>query len=450
MRHLHENFHKKFKNPDLGILLWQAACATTEDVYLDTIKKMRDINEKAVDWLLKEAEPQFWIECYFEGNCYGHLTSNIAESFNSTILTAHEQPILAMLETIRQQLTDWFTARRLLEAKTPGGLISTVLNQLNELTKRAWRSRRARESIPGELFEITSNETGRKYLVNLNLHTCSCRAWQSMGIPLQSHTFSHPQSSIVRSRLYESFFTLNTFRKTYNNAIIPPSISDLGAMTAGPLPPPQPVNDADKSSDDDEDDSEEDEDDSKDKSILPPLFGVSQADQERREQKLKRKGGGLGGVPSGGLRSADCAVQSDISISSSHFSGFIQRGPARGLLFSMSSWHKEEEYICFNDLFSFLMKDFKFVTWWLVLKFKTGAWLFLQIRVFSWLFLKFTLNSIAPLQMEDRRILCRSCILVVVAPISFLWVSKQILWGNWDIAAQQRSQETGCRPQKRK
>jgi len=32
------------------------------------------------------------------------------------------------------------------------------------------------------------------------------------------------------------------------------------------------------------------------------------------------------------------------------------------------------------------------VTWWLVLKFKTGAWLFLQIRVFSWLFLKFTLK----------------------------------------------------------
>ena len=110
MRHLHENFHKKFKHPDLGILLWQAARAITEDVYLDTIKKMRDINEKAVDWLLKEAKPEFWAECYFEGNRYGHLTSNIAESFNSKILTVCEQPILAMLETIHQQLMDWFTA----------------------------------------------------------------------------------------------------------------------------------------------------------------------------------------------------------------------------------------------------------------------------------------------------------------------------------------------------
>ena len=124
MHHLHENFHKKFKHPDLGILLWQAARATTEDVYLDTIKKMRDINENAVDWLLKEAKPEFWVECYFEGNRYGHLTSNIAKSFDSKILTARKQPILAMLETIRQQLMDWFTARRLLEAKTPGALVS--------------------------------------------------------------------------------------------------------------------------------------------------------------------------------------------------------------------------------------------------------------------------------------------------------------------------------------
>src|SRR5437773_11609875 len=101
MRHLHENFHKKFKHPDLGILLWQAARATTEDVYLDTIKKRRDINEKAMDWLIKEAKQEFLLECYFEGNRYSQLTSIIAQSFNSKILTSHEQPILEMLDTIR-------------------------------------------------------------------------------------------------------------------------------------------------------------------------------------------------------------------------------------------------------------------------------------------------------------------------------------------------------------
>jgi SWIM zinc finger len=294
MRHLHENFHKKFKHPDLGILLWQAARATTEDVYLDTIKKMRDINEKAVDWLLKEAKPEFWVECYFEGNRYGHLTSNIAESFNSKILTAREQPILAMLETIRQQLMDWFTARRLLEAKTPGFLVSTVLNQLNELTKRARKYRRARESIPGVLFEITSNETGRQYLVNLDLHTCSCHAWQSTGYPC-----SHALSVILTRQLSvddytKSFFTLDAFRKTCSNVIIPPSISNLGAMTAGPLPPPEPADCADESSDEEVDSEEDDnghEDDSEEESILPPTVHrqPGRLRKERTEAEKERR-----------------------------------------------------------------------------------------------------------------------------------------------------------------
>ena len=117
---------------------------------------------------------------------------------------------------------DWFTARQLLEAKTPGALVSTVLNQLNELTIHARKYRRARESIPGILFEITSNETGRKYLVNLDLCTCSCRAWQSTGYPC-----SLALSVILTHRLpvhdnTESFFTLEAFRKMYANAIILP------------------------------------------------------------------------------------------------------------------------------------------------------------------------------------------------------------------------------------
>src|SRR5205814_10111934 len=138
----------------------------------------------------------------------------------SKIVTARDEPILVMLETIRQQLMDWCTAPQLLEAKTPGNLISTVLNQLNELTKRARKYRRARESIPGVLFEITSNETDHKYLVNLNLHTCSCRAWQSTGYPC-----SHALSVILTHRLLvhdytAPFFTLEAFQKMYANPII--------------------------------------------------------------------------------------------------------------------------------------------------------------------------------------------------------------------------------------
>ena len=140
MRHLHENFHKKFKHPDLQKLLWKAAQAITREDFDDALAKMT-INDKAVPWLLNEAKPEYWVELYFRGNHWGHFMSNIAESLNKWILIAREQPILAMFETIRHQLMDWFTARRQQDAgNTQSILVQNIANQiqtlLNDRTRR--------------------------------------------------------------------------------------------------------------------------------------------------------------------------------------------------------------------------------------------------------------------------------------------------------------------------
>ena len=60
--------------------------------------------------------------------------SNIAESLNKWILIAREQPILAMFETIRHQLMDWFTARRQQDAgNTQSILVQNIANQIQTL-----------------------------------------------------------------------------------------------------------------------------------------------------------------------------------------------------------------------------------------------------------------------------------------------------------------------------
>ena len=38
--------------------------------------------------------------------------ANIVESLNSWLMSAREQPLLPMIETIRQELMDWFEQRR--------------------------------------------------------------------------------------------------------------------------------------------------------------------------------------------------------------------------------------------------------------------------------------------------------------------------------------------------
>ena len=174
LRYLEDNMHKQFKHPDLKKLLWKAARATTESDFNKCLQDMRLINPDYVDWLLATAKPEHWADLYFKGKRYCYLTSNIAEAFNVRLMAAREMPILAMLEEIRDQLIDWFAARRHKEDNTVGAIVSRVALQIQKLTnERARRYRYMRSSE--ELYEIKSKETLAEYIVNFTTQTCSCR-----------------------------------------------------------------------------------------------------------------------------------------------------------------------------------------------------------------------------------------------------------------------------------
>lgn len=179
LRHLEENMHKSYKHPELKKLLWKAARATTEEDFNANLEAMKTINPECHAWLLRTANPAHWADLYFTGRWFGHLTSNIAEAFNSKILIAREMPILAMLEEIRHQLMDWFAQRRVLEDGTSGAIVSRVAKEIQTLCSERARRYRCRVSDrENTLYEIMSQETMGEYIVNLVAQTCSCRVWQ--------------------------------------------------------------------------------------------------------------------------------------------------------------------------------------------------------------------------------------------------------------------------------
>jgi len=135
---------------------------------------MAEINPKAVSWLLEHTETKHRTELYFPSRCYGHLTSNIAESLNSWILKAREKPILAMFEQICHQLMRWYLARRSLEDKTQGLLVAKATDFLQYITNNHARRYCSVAFIPNVLFEVKSMETQRNYIVNLTEKTCTC------------------------------------------------------------------------------------------------------------------------------------------------------------------------------------------------------------------------------------------------------------------------------------
>ena len=108
LKHLEKNLKSTYKNPTLTTILWQMAASKTPDEFKKLFKKFQEISPQAAQWLLDEADPKYWVDCYFPGQRYGHYTSNIAESLNFWLLVAREQPLRPMMETIRMKMMDWF------------------------------------------------------------------------------------------------------------------------------------------------------------------------------------------------------------------------------------------------------------------------------------------------------------------------------------------------------
>jgi hypothetical protein len=155
---------------------------------------------------------------------YGHITSNIAESFNSAILEAREKPILQMFEHMRRHLMEWFAQRRQIDTNVPNGqiVVSKAFQKIQELT--AWQARRYRmiDASPDKVFEVLSLTTNNGYTVKLLFQTCTCFEWESTGIPC-AHAIAAILFDNDNPQTYtQAFFSLDGYRKIYANAILAP------------------------------------------------------------------------------------------------------------------------------------------------------------------------------------------------------------------------------------
>ncbi|XP_020266828.1 uncharacterized protein LOC109842351 [Asparagus officinalis] len=127
--HLVENFRKKlrdlsFKAKDTRILgnLLQSACYKyTKAEWNDYVEDIRLADERAYNIVMNYA-PENWANAIFPGIRYGHVTSNVAESFNKWIHEARLLRILQLVEHIRKQIMVRMNERRLMAESWNGFL----------------------------------------------------------------------------------------------------------------------------------------------------------------------------------------------------------------------------------------------------------------------------------------------------------------------------------------
>jgi hypothetical protein len=189
---------RRQKNKEVIGKLKLLALVHTEDKFKELHKDLvKDLNEKAKDWLEYEIEDKDkWAKAYGEGHMrWGIMTTNYSESVNNIFKGIRSRPILGTIEYSFEKcnayfVNRWRKARDLLDK---GGKIRSfaddimydvALRSMNQ-SAEAYSPDRMIYSIRGSSTTNVGGEShgSRHYRVDLRAGTCTCNGPQLLHLP---------------------------------------------------------------------------------------------------------------------------------------------------------------------------------------------------------------------------------------------------------------------------
>lgn len=168
-----------------------------------------------------------------------------------------------MFESIRHQLMVWFDERRTSENQTTGLLVKKGADHLEFDANTRGRRYRAVPSESGALYEITSFETQRNYIVDLENRTCACSVWKSSGYPCGHAINVLLKLKLDRQEYVQDFFKLDAYKNTYKHLISPLDLANVTGDAVHDPPSPSTARYSDSES------GSEDSDATDSDSVLP-------------------------------------------------------------------------------------------------------------------------------------------------------------------------------------
>ncbi|XP_020982446.1 uncharacterized protein LOC110273590 [Arachis duranensis] len=162
----------------------KAAKATYVQEWERRMKEIQLVDQGAYNHLM-EIPAKYWNKSMF--NHFPRvdtLVNNICEYFNSVIVEAREKHIVSMLEDIRVYLMNrWADNRQ--SIVTHAG---EILPKINKKIEREFDKGGEWLAIYAgrDKYEVSTSQCNRdKFVVDLNLHECSCRKFKLTGYPCE-------------------------------------------------------------------------------------------------------------------------------------------------------------------------------------------------------------------------------------------------------------------------
>ncbi|XP_019179510.1 PREDICTED: uncharacterized protein LOC109174707 [Ipomoea nil] len=237
VRHMHANFVKDgFSGNVLKQKLWAVCKATTEAEYKRQMEELKEINAKAADWLAAR-DAKHYCRAYFSTFPKTDLLlNNLCESWNSTILNFRDKPILTLCEKLRIYLMTRMQKNRERLKNHPMKICPKICKLIEEEKDRACRYNTYKSAE--NMYQV-DDENFKVFKVSLLQKQCSCRRWDLTGIPC-SHAIAAIRKQRERPEDYvHNCYTVDSYFRAYEPAILPISSSELWPKTnlPAPLPP---------------------------------------------------------------------------------------------------------------------------------------------------------------------------------------------------------------------
>lgn len=215
--HLYRNVKTRYpRQKGLAYAFAKAASAYTVGEFRQRFDEIESRSTLCANYL-RGIGISHWSRVHFQGKRYNIMSSNVAECLNAALAKALEFPIIFMVETIRMMLMRWFYCRR----SKAESYNSPVTAEVEEMMMKNLSESGGLSVKPASatIFQV-STSVGANFIVDLERKTCTCKVFESLGIPC-SHALAAARSNNKSiPNLVEEYYKIDTWRSAYSSVVM--------------------------------------------------------------------------------------------------------------------------------------------------------------------------------------------------------------------------------------
>nr|XP_043633677.1 uncharacterized protein LOC122604879 [Erigeron canadensis] len=209
IRHLYSNFKKHFRGDFFASNLWGAARTYCPIEHDKLLKEISDAHETPITYL-NQNHKKIW------------------KAFNSWIGNLRYQPVLDLLDAIRDKFMVRFYKKRKIAEKWKGTLVPKAKRYINNISKNLGEYKVHRSS--DNRAEV--NFKGKRWEVVLNERKCTCRVWQVKGLPcIHAAAFIGSIRDNNWDNYVDRYYIVAKFKEAYALEIAPIGKGSMGAQS---------------------------------------------------------------------------------------------------------------------------------------------------------------------------------------------------------------------------